>query len=207
MRHLRIGLFVLLVISHALVPCTRASAQEGGEKLKLGASMVLDFGGGIEYDRPGRANGGHDSARVTPGFRLHADYDVHRYVSVGGLLRFGFWRSNHRDESRNMLVDIAARVNGHYDYRDFRIYGALSLGPTFNHMRSENRNGLDNPGVGVAVAIAPGIEWWFSRRFAAFTEILGWSGHYFAHDYHGAPGKLRHGLNQVLWQVGMLVGI
>jgi hypothetical protein len=147
------------------------------------------------------------SARVTPGLRLHADYDVHHNVSVGGLVRFGFWRSERQDSARNMLVDLAARVNGHYDFKDFRFYGVFMLGPSFNRLHSENLGGLDNPGIGAAISVAPGVEWWFSRRFAAFTEILGWSGHYFRHDFDGAPGHTQFRIHQVLWQIGMLVGL
>jgi hypothetical protein len=202
-RHSILSLFVLL----AVLVSSRAFAQQGGEKLKLGAAMLIDFAGNVEYDPPGRANSVQDDARVTPGLRLHVDYDVHRYVSVGGLLRFGFWRADDVDESRNMLVDVAGRVNGHYDFRDFRFYGVLSLGPSFNRLRSDNLNGLENPGVGVAVALAPGVEWWFSRRFALFTEIFGWTGHYFNHDYDGASGSMDLRLNQVLWQIGMLMGL
>jgi hypothetical protein len=184
-----------------------ASAQEGGEKLRLGASMVIDFGGRVERDPSTRGNTIGSGARVTPGFRLHADYDVHRHVSVGGMLRFGFWRSDRQDSSRNMLVDVAARVNGHYDFKDFRFYGVFMLGPTFNRLRADNRGGLDNPGVGAVIALAPGFEWWFSRRFAAFTEILGWTGHYFNHDYDGVSGDVTFRINQVLWQIGMLTGL
>jgi hypothetical protein len=195
------------VLCACLFASARASAQEGGEKLKLGASMVIDFAGSVERDPSTRVNSVRSSARVTPGFRLHADYDVHRYVSVGGMLRFGFWRSEHQDSARNMLVDLAARVNGHYDFKDFRFYGALMVGPTFNRLNADNRGGLETTGVGAVIAIAPGFEWWFSRRFAAFTEILGFSGHYWAHDYDGAPGSVQFRMNQVLWQIGMLVGL
>lgn len=196
--------FVLWACSLTSAP---ASAQEGGEKLKLGASMVIDFAGSVERDPSTRENSVSSSARVTPGFRLHADYDVHRYVSVGGMLRFGFWRSEHQDSSRNMLVDLAARVNGHYDFKDFRFYGVFMIGPTFDRLHSDNRAGLETTGVGAVIAIAPGFEWWFSRRFAAFTEIMGWTGHYFAHDYDRAPGSVQFRMNQVLWQIGMLVGL
>jgi hypothetical protein len=203
-RHsLLLCLFVLL----SLGSTRRASAQEGGEKLRLGAAMLIDFGGDVQRDPPARLNSVSSSARVTPGFRLHADYDVHRYVSVGGLLRFGFWRSEHQDSARNMLVDVAARVNGHYDWKDFRFYGVFAVGPSFNRLRSENLGGLSNPGVGAAISVAPGVEWWFSRRFAVFTEIMGWSGHYFRHDYDRVSGHMQFRMNQVLWQIGMLVGL
>jgi hypothetical protein len=202
-RNAMLCLFVWFGLSLA----TRALAQEGGEKLKLGAALVLDFAGSVRRDPSGRVNSVASSARVTPGFRLHADYDVHRNVSVGGMLRFGFWRSENQDSARNMQIDIAARVNGHYDYKDFRFYGVFMLGPSINRLRAENSGSLDNPGAGVAIAIAPGVEWWFSRRFAVFTEIFGYSGHYFGHDYSGASGRTQFRMNQALWHVGMLFGL
>ncbi len=206
MRHsFQIGSYILAIA--LLLASGRTAAQEGGEKLKLGASMVIDFAGRVERDPTARGNTVGSGARVTPGFRLHADYDVHRHVSVGGMLRFGFWRSDNHDSSRNMLVDLAARVNGHYDFKDFRFYGVFMLGPTFNRLRANNLGGLDNPGAGAVIALAPGFEWWFSRRFAAFTEIFGWSAHYFRHDYDGAPGAVSFRINQVLWQIGMLTGL
>jgi hypothetical protein len=202
-RHSKLFLVVLFV----LMATPRAHAQDGGEKLKLGAAMLIDFAGSVTRDPSARENAISSSARATPGFRLHADYDVHRHVSVGGLLRFGFWRSEEEDSARNMLVDIVARVNGHYDFRDFRFYGVFMIGPSFDRLNSANRGGLDNPGAGVALALSPGVEWWFSRRFAAFTEILGYSGHYFGHHYEGASGDVQFRIHQVLWQIGVLVGL
>ena len=146
-----------------LSPGPRARAQEGGEKLRLGAAMVIDFAGSVERDPPARLNSLRSSARVTPGFRLHADYDVHRHVSVGGLLRFGFWRSERQDSDRNMLVDLVARVNGHYDWRDFRFYGVFMIGPTFNRLHADNIAGLDNP-----TQLMPGVAVVADSTYAAF---------------------------------------
>lgn len=182
-------------------------AQEGGEKLKLGAAMLIDFGGSVVREASEGPDALSSSARVTPGLRLSADYDVHRHIGVGGMLRLGFWRSEEQDSARNMLVDVLARVNGHYDWHDFRFYGVFMIGPPFDRLRAENRGGVDNPGAGVALGISPGVEWWFSRRWAAFTEILGYSGHYFRHDYVGNAGEVNFRIHQVLWQFGVLLGL
>lgn len=182
-----------------------ARAQQGGDPLRLGAGMVVDFAGGITYDPPGTGNSVHDSPRATPGLRVHLDYDVHRYLSVGGLVRMTFFRADDLDSGRNMLVDIAGRVNGHYDFKDFRFYATLMLGPAFSRMHDPGS--IDNPGVGLAVSFAPGLEWWFSRKVGLFTEIFGWSGHFMRHDYAGVPGHLQVRLNQVLWQLGAVFAL
>jgi hypothetical protein len=183
-----------------------AQAQEGAEKLRIGAGLVLDFAGDVDYDPPGRGNSFDDKARVTPGLRAHLDYDVHRYVSVGGLLRFGWWRADDLDDGRNLLVDVAARVNAHYDWRDFRFLAVLGLGPTFNRLNDDNRAGIDNPGVGVAASFAPGFEWWITRRVGLFAELFGWTGHFFHHDTV-ANRDMKIRLNQVLLELGVAFSI
>ena len=182
-----------------------ASAQVGGSDMRIGAGMVLDFGGEAEID-VGPGPDTDDDTKLTPGFRLHLDYDVHRYISVGGLLRFGWWRADDFDQGRNMLVDIVARVNGHYDWHDFRFYVAVGIGPTFDRLNDDNRGGLDNPGAGVAASIAPGFEWWMIPQVGLFTEIFGWSGHFVRHGTDG-PGKTRIALNQVVLQLGAVFAL
>ena len=59
-----------------------AAAQQGGEKLRLGAALALDFAGHVSYDPSGNLNRYEDSARASPGLRAHLDYDLHRYLSV-----------------------------------------------------------------------------------------------------------------------------
>ena len=184
---------------------SHAAAQQGGEKLRLGAALALDFAGHVSYDPPGNINRFEDSARVSPGLRGHLDYDLHRYLSVGGLVRVQWWRAD-QDDGHNMLVDVAGRFNVHYDWRDFRFLGVLALGPTFSRLNDDNAPGLDNPGFGVSASFAPGIEWWFERRFGVFTEIFGWSGHFFRHDTLGG-GRMQVRLNQVLLQLGMVFAL
>jgi hypothetical protein len=195
-----IGLLVVLGVTAA------AQAQEGAEKLRIGAGMVLDFAGRVEYDPPGNGNSYDDKARVTPGLRVHLDYDVHRYVSVGGLLRFGWWRADELDDGRNMLIDVAARVNAHYDWHDFRFFAALALGPSFDRLNDDNRAGIDNPGIGVAASFAPGVEWWITRRVGLFAELFGWSGHFITHDTI-ADRNLKLRLNQVQLQLGAVFSL
>jgi hypothetical protein len=192
-----------------LAPATLAQAQRGGRSdLRLGIGMVLDFAGGVEYDPPGLGSF-DDTPRATPGLRLHLDYDVHRYVSIGGMFRLSFWRADDLDDARNLLVDLAFRLNGHYDWRDFRFYGAFAIGPTINRLNDDNIAGLglDNPGMGVIASLTPGVEWWFSRRAGLYMEIFGWNGHFIRHGIDDAPGRTHIRLNQVLWQFGVVIGL
>jgi hypothetical protein len=197
----------LLALLGALAPASLANAQRrGGADLRLGLGMVVDFAGSVEYDRPGPGNSIDDTPRATPGLRLHLDYDVHRYISIGGLFRLAFWRADDLDDARNLLVDIAARLNGHYDWRSFRFYLALTVGPTIDRLNDDNVGGLDNPGMGVAASVTPGAEWWFSRRAGLYLELFGWDGHFFRHGLDDAPGRMHIRLNQVLWQFGIVLG-
>jgi hypothetical protein len=193
-----------------LAPGAGAQAQRRNpNNLRLGVGMVVDFAGGVEYDPPGPGNNYDDTPRATPGMRLHLDYDVHRYVSIGALARLSFWRADDLDDARNLLVDIAARLTGHYDWRSLRFYGAFTIGPTIDRLNRDNaeRQALDNPGMGVAASLTPGVEWWFARRAGLYCEIFGWSGHFLRHSIDGASDRVHIRLNQVLWQFGLVFGL
>ena len=198
-------LFVALV---SLAP-ERASAQQGGADLRLGIGGVLDFAGEVEADFPGPGGSPNDDLKLTPGLRVHLDYDIHRYVSIGGLARFSFWESDDDWEDRSLLVDIMLRVAGHYDWRDFRFYVALTIGPTISKLRVDDQYGdvFDNPAVGVAAGLTPGAEWWFSRRAALFLEMFGWNGHYFSHEFADSNRDVNFSLNQVSWQLGFVLAL
>jgi hypothetical protein len=188
---------------------TAASAQVGGTDLRLGLGAVLDFGGHTQADfGPGR--GPDDHLRLTPGLRAHIDYDIHRNVSLGGLARVSWWEGDdYYNNGRNFLFDLGFRVNGHYDWRDFRFYGALTIGPTISALNRDNRTADANPGFGVNASITPGAEWWFSRRAGLFLEMFGWSGHFFHHDFDTGvnDSRVRFRNNQVLWQLGFVIAL
>jgi hypothetical protein len=194
-------MLVVLFAGLALVP-SLASAQVGGSDLRLGLGMVLDFGGEVEFDNDGPGDD-DDDLKLTPGIRAHLDYDIARYVSIGGAVKVSFWESDDVLEDRSMLFDLLARVNGHYDWRDFRFYGVLTIGPTISRINDGDDYNLDNPAVGVAVQIAPGVEYWFSNSVGLYLEMFGWSGHFFSHDYDVGDGDLEMRLNQVVWQLGV----
>lgn len=208
----RLATLLLGVAGLLVATASAAEAQRGGPDLRLGAGALVDFAGGVEYDLPGPGPDPDDSPRATPGLRLHMDYDVHRYVSVGGLVRLSFWRADDDyyfdaiSDGRNMLVDLAFRVNGHYDWRDFRFYGALTLGPTISRLNRDGDDIIDNPGVGVAAGITPGAEWWFARNVGLYLEMFGWSGHFFRHDLDRS-GSMHVRLNQVTWQFGFVFAL
>ena len=193
-------MLVVLLACLALVP-SLASAQVGGSDLRLGVGMVLDFGGEVDWDDDGPGDD-DDDLKLTPGMRGHLDYDIARYVSVGGALKLSFWEGDDVFEDRNLLVDLLARVGGHYDWRDFRFYGVLMIGPSISKL-NKDVDWLENPAVGVAVSIAPGVEYWFSNSVGLYLEMFGWSGHFFSHEYDNADGDLDLSMNQVVWQLGV----
>jgi len=59
---------------------------------------------------------------------------------------------------------------------------------------------VKNPAYGATLSLAPGIEWWFGNRVAAFAE-LGYSGHFFAHDTI-PHGQTHFAASQVLLTFG-----
>jgi hypothetical protein len=200
----RLTFLCLLVLGMLGVLPSAGSAQErGGSKLRLGAAMVLDFAGNIDPD--GYRNS--DDAKLSPGLRFHLDYELNRYVSLGGFARFSWWEGHDLYEERSMWFDIGPRLKGHYDWRDFRFYVAFMPGLSISAINNDLFVGaVDNPGFGAAVALAPGVEWWFDRRFALFSEIFGWSGHFFSHDIENVTRNIDFSVNQVLWNIGIVFG-
>ncbi|MFT3923566.1 MAG: hypothetical protein QM778_13630 [Myxococcales bacterium] len=184
-----------------------ASAQQGGDDLRLGFGAVLDFAGQVEADFPGPGGSPDDHLKLTPGFRVHLDYDVHKYVSIGGMFRLAAWESDDDWEDRSLLFDLLLRITGHYDWRDFRFYLALTIGPTISKLNTDFDDAYRNGAVGVAASLTPGVEWWFSRRAGLFLEMFGWTGHYFSHEIEDTNADVDFSLNQVTWQMGIVIGL
>jgi hypothetical protein len=184
-----------------------ASAQQGGPDLRLGLGAVLDFGGEAEWDS-GFGPDPEDDLKLTPGFRIHLDYDLHKYISLGGFFRLSAWEGDDFLEDRSLWIDLGPRLTGHYDWRDFRFYVAVMPGLNISKLNDDIAGaGLEEWGVGFNMAIAPGFEWWFSNRAALFVEMFGWSGHFFSHDSERAGGDLEISANQVVWQLGVVLGL
>jgi hypothetical protein len=193
----------LLVLSAGDAHAQRG-VQRGGPDLRLGLGMVLDFGGELDLDQ--RRWRWDDDLKLTPGLRVHLDYDIANYVSIGGFARASWWEGDEVFEDRNFLFDIGARVTGHYEWRDFRFYAALMVGLTLSNLDDDYDYALDDPGVGANVAFVPGAEYWLRDNIGFFVEIFGWSGHFFSHDYERGPGDEDFSLNQVAWQTGVVFG-
>jgi hypothetical protein len=198
-------LIVLLASLAALSSApSLASAQVGGPRMHIGAGFVLDVGGEIDFD----TTPDYD-LDATVGLRGHLDYAVHRYVSVGGLVRMSWWEPD--DEAfgidRSFLLDLGPRVIGHYDWREFRFYGGISPGLTLSAI-DHYTNDVDNPAAGFTLSLTvAGAEWWFSRRAGLFLE-LGWVGHWFEHDFDGVGvADLEIELSQAMMEFGFVFGV
>jgi hypothetical protein len=174
-------------------------AQQGGADLRLGTGAVLDFGGSAKVDTA--AGGERDgSLKATPGLRLHGEYDLSRWLSLGGAARLSWWKADGYGESRNLLFDVGPRVTGHFDFRDFRFYAAMTAGLALSNVQNDAVVNLENPAYGFALNVSPGLEYWFGERVAVFFET-GWSGHWFKHT-DPVGGDTRIGLGQVACQLG-----
>lgn len=169
--------------------------------------MALDFAGHMELNRGPNFNNGEDSLRATVGLRGHMDYRVLRYMSVGGMARMSWWKPQWTPSiSRSFLLDLAPRIAGHYDFRDFRFYGALAPGLTISAI-GDDGIGVSNPAAGFTLSLTlAGMEWWFSRKIGLFAE-LGWVGHWFSHDNDRSLGGLDFHLSQGLFEFGLVFGV
>lgn len=192
------SLFVVVVA--ALAAPSLAFAQQGGSDLRIGAGMVLDFGGEADYDRPIR----DDDLEATVGVRAHLDYDVARFLSIGGFARLSWWEGEDYLQDRNLLFELGPRVAGHYDWRDFRFYLAGMPGLVVSRIGDADDYGLDNPALGFTMSIAPGMEYWFNGDIAVYVEFLGWVGHYFEHDSDFGTQDRDINLNQVAFNFGVV---
>ena len=143
--------------------------------------------------------------------RGHLDYAVHKYVSVGGLVRMSWWEPDsdyYVNIDRSFLLDLGPRVIGHYDWREFRFYGGISPGLTISALNDDAD--FDNPAAGFTLSLTiAGAEWWFSRKLGLFLE-LGYVGHWFEHEYD-YPGALNADvefeLGQMMMETGLVFGI
>ena len=196
---------LLLALVLALFTPAVASAQVGGSRLHVGAGLVLDFGGEAEFDR--NVTAAEYDLDATPGIRGHLDYAVHRYVSIGGMARMSWWEADWITSiDRSFLLDLGPRLVGHYDWRDFRFYIAMSPGLTISVV-DDDGIGVDNPAAGFTLSLTfAGAEWWFSDRVGLFTE-LGWVGHWFEHDGDPVDAELEVDLSQGLFELGFVFGV
>jgi hypothetical protein len=179
-----------------------AAAQVGGSRMHIGAGLALDVGGEAEIGNV------ETDLDATFGLRGHLDYAVHKYVSVGGLLRLSWWEpDDYGFADRSFLLDLGPRVIGHYDWRDFRFYGGISPGLTISAIDDEGTY-IDNPAAGFTISLTvAGAEWWFSRKVGLFAE-LGWVGHWFDHDLDGFNrGELDIEISQMMMEFGFVFGV
>jgi hypothetical protein len=197
----RLLVLIALVVMPSIAP-SLASAQVGGSRMHIGAGLALDVGGEAEF------NDTDTDLDATIGLRGHIDYAVHRFVSVGGLVRLSWWEPDDYDiVDRSFLLDLGPRVIGHYDWREFRFYGGISPGLTISAIDDDN-TGIDNPAAGFTISLTvAGAEWWFSRKVGLFAE-LGWVGHWFEHDLEGLNrGDVEIDLSQAMMEFGFVFGV
>lgn len=106
---------------------------------------------------------------------------------------------------RSFLLDLAPRLTGHYDYRQFRFYGGMAPGLTISAVQDRGIR-VDNPGAGFTLSLTiVGGEWWFSRKVGLFAE-LGWVGHWFSQRNDVSGGELDFRLGQGLFEFGFVLG-
>jgi tetratricopeptide (TPR) repeat protein len=193
----RLALALGFVVLLGSVP---AHAQQGGADLRLGTGAVLDFGGSARVDSSGPAKARDEALGATPGLRLHAEYDLSRWLALGAAARVSWWKAGGYGDNRNALFDVGPRFTGHFDFRDLRFYAGLSAGLAVSNIQNDAVVNLKSPAYGFGLTLFPGIEYWFAERVGVFFES-GWSGHWFKHQ-DPLGGDTRVALGQVVCQVG-----
>jgi hypothetical protein len=198
-----LSLLALLLSAFAVAP-ELASAQVGGARTHIGAGLALDFGGEVELER---FMHGRDNLDATFGLRGHLDHQIHKYISLGGMVRMSWWEPDYLVQiDRSFLLDLGPRLIGHYDWRDFRFYGGISPGLTISAI-GDDGIGVDNPAAGFTLSLTlAGMEWWFSRKVGLFVE-MGWVGHWFEHDGDLNQADLEVNLSQGLFEFGFVFGV
>ncbi|MDB4977271.1 MAG: hypothetical protein JWN48_5612, partial [Myxococcaceae bacterium] len=116
---------------------TRASVGSPGP-LRVYGGFSLAVGGDRQIERP--FLGGYASTSLDPtvGFQGGADYVLHDYFSIGGEMRFLWFKADGAGD-RNFLWDLDVKPRGRYAFDNIplELYGALPLGLTVAGLKGE----------------------------------------------------------------------
>ena len=157
----------------------RFSGQPGPLRLYAGFSIAL--GGELKGED---ADEGAD-LDPTIGFpTLGADYVMHEYFSIGGEMRFLFWKVDGADD-RNLFWDIAVKPRGRYAFSNIplEVYGALPIGLTVPGLQDDAEGK-----IGWNIGLVGGANWFFNERMGVNAEI-GWLFHQFTYEVENVPGS------------------
>jgi hypothetical protein len=155
----------------------------GGFHVAVGGEVQIDrsFWNGLDAD-------------PTVGIQMGADYVLHDYFSLGGEMRFLWFKPDGWDD-RTFMWDLVLKPRGRYAFHDIplELYGTLPIGLTVPA-------DIDLPGqvdaeskVGFTVGLLAGANWFFTQHLGVNAEI-GWQFHKIRAEQPGWDSHLK--LNQ-----------
>lgn len=151
----------------------------GGFAVAVGGDAKFDLDSGI---------GGTGSADLDPtvGLQGGADYVIMDYFSIGGEMRFWWWKTD-GDEDRNFWWDLDVKPRGRYAFGNLplEVYGALPLGLTVPAMKGEPEGK-----AGFNIGLVAGANWFFTEHMGVNAE-MGWVMHRIGTEIPGAEWHVR----------------
>jgi hypothetical protein len=162
----------------APVVTTRRRAGEVGP-LRFYGGFNVSIGGELQVERRVRNLFTRSVTDLDPtvGLQMGADYVLHQYFSIGGEMRFLWWKVDGISE-RDFLWDLVVKPRGRYAFHDLplEVYGTMPLGLTVA--------GLQDPfdgGAGFNIGLLAGVNYFFNEHMGINAEI-GWQFHRFNAD-------------------------
>jgi hypothetical protein len=171
---------------------SRASVGSPGP-LRVYGGFSLAVGGDLQTDGGPFGFNGSASLDPTVGLQGGVDYVLHDYFSIGGEMRFLWFKTDGLGD-RNFLWDLDVKPRGRYAFNNIplEVYGALPLGLTVS--------GFDGEAEGKAgfnIGLLAGANYWFTEHIAVNAEI-GWVFHKFGVDATGIGRSVDLKMNQFL---------
>ena len=173
-------------------PQIRSRKQVGDVgPLRLYGGFNVAVGGEVKIeDYP---FGGLDSD-PTVGLQLGADYVLHKYFSLGGEMRFLWFKADGWND-RTLLWDLVVKPRGRYAFDNIplELYGALPIGLTVPSDIDLPGAGEVNGKAGFTVGLLAGANWFFTQHLGVNAE-MGWQFHKISAEQFDAEADIK--LNQ-----------
>ena len=156
----------------------------GGFSLAVGGDLQVESGGDrFDFDD----YGDEYSIDLDPtiGLQGGAEYVVMDYFSIGGEMRFLFFKADGGGD-RSFLWDLVVKLKGRYEFDNIplEVYGALPIGLTVPGLDGEAEGT-----VGFNIGLVGGATWWFNEKMGINAE-LGWVFHKFGEDHSDREFKM-----------------
>lgn len=147
----------------------------GGFNLALGGSHKWKDEDGDEHD---------DNLAPTAGLQAGADWVMGEYVSIGGEMRFLWWKPSFQSD-RNFFWDIVLKPRGRYAFGNIplELYGALPIGLTVPGLA----NDIEGK-IGWNIGLVGGANYFFTEHMGINAEV-GWLFHQYTFGRKDQPGS------------------